>query len=148
MNYGIGKLILIGGRFLRENKIKTAENWQIKMDKEINDWNTCNPNNIVFDSLYIASGEGSGTTVMTITEGNATNKETFCANPTEGQRSLTDANAIRNYNGGRYYLVTNEYEFSPQNKTNDIISKRRTLQRDNNLTPPFNYVRKVCEEKD
>ncbi|WP_163628759.1 fibronectin type III domain-containing protein [Paludibacter sp. 221] len=95
----------------------------------IEDWNSANPDNLVSDTLKIIAGEGSGTYVLTITEGS----ETFSVSPTINERDIYDARWIKLFNGGSpYYQVNGGVGTKP----------RRELNRSNNVNK--NYVKDVC----
>ncbi|HRG54387.1 MAG TPA: hypothetical protein PLL00_16280, partial [Bacteroidia bacterium] len=104
----------------------------------IDNWNKKHQDNLVNDSIFIASGEGQGTKVLTIQEGGAAINETFAMTPQGTQKSIIDALTLRAYNGGAYCTLVVPSEDSkekPYWKVNRV----------NTLNPPFNYVARICE---
>ncbi|MHC1702733.1 MAG: fibronectin type III domain-containing protein [Tenuifilaceae bacterium] len=124
-----------GVQFLRDDKIQWAENRISGYLTTIQKWNEKNPDNIVNDSINIERGDNTGSSVLNIQEGNTTNNETIAINPTGTQRSIQHATALKYYNGGAYCTL----------RRKAITNKPYwTINRLNNLTPPFNYVERVC----
>ncbi len=124
-----------GVQLLRDDKMDWAERRINKYLEIIQKWDAKWPDNPVNDSINIYRGDNVGTTVLTIQEGNTTNNETFAINPTGTQRSIQHATVLKYYNGGSY--CTLRYKTG----TNKPYW---TIDRLNNLNPPFNYVERVC----
>jgi hypothetical protein len=107
---------------------------RITNNKIIDNWNKYNVNDPVSDSLYIAEGEGKGTTVLTITEGNVT----FAVSPTGTQKDIYDARWIKLFNGGGYYY----YVTGGGTKGKPVRYVNRTN------SGGKNYVDNVCGKSD
>ncbi|MCK9562715.1 MAG: hypothetical protein M0R02_08350 [Bacteroidales bacterium] len=123
-----------GVQLLREDKINWAERRINGYLTTIQNWNAANPDNLVNDSIYIERGDNAGSTVLTIQEGNTDNNETFAINPNNTQRSIKHATALKYYNGGAYCTL----------RRKAITNKPYwTINRLNNINPPFNYVERV-----
>ena len=81
--------------------------------------------------------------------GDDTNNESFSIKQQNGERSLKDANAIKYYNGGRYLkLIKEEISTEKSESVKRTIIKRWIVYRNNTNKPPFNYVERICKEKD
>lgn len=124
-----------GVQFLRDDKIDWAERRINGYLTTIQNWNAANPDNPVNDSIKIERGDNAGSTVLTVPEGNTTINETIAINPTGTQRRIQDALTLKYYNGGSYCTL----------RLKQITNKPYwTIDRLNNLNPPFNYVERVC----
>jgi hypothetical protein len=129
-----------GGVEVIEAKKKEVEKAKVRHKKTIDDWDEWHSNNKVGDSLKIIAGEGEGTWVLTIQEGN----EVFAVAPSSGQRNIYDALWIKFYNGGRAYCQVNQ-----ENKN---TKPRREVNRTYKYTDEKGkvheeyYVKKVCSK--
>jgi hypothetical protein len=127
-----------GGVEVIREKEGLVNSYRDNYNRIINSWNRVNQDDLISDSLNIVAGEGVGTRVLTITEGN----EIFVVTPTGNQHDIYDALWIKLFNGGeRYYRVI---EPSP---INEILQKPvRIINRINTLNR--NYVHNVCGQQD
>ncbi len=130
-----------GVQFVRNEKKNWATNRMgryRRVEGPIYSWNEDHPDDEVNDSIFIESGEGAGTKVLTIQEGSTTINETFAISPVGTQKSIIDAITLRAYNGGAYCSL-----FVPSG-----ISGQKPywiVNRVNSQSPPFNYVSRICE---
>ncbi|MEO6904612.1 MAG: hypothetical protein ABI315_15885 [Bacteroidia bacterium] len=126
-----------GVQFLRIDKINWAERRINSYLSTIQKWDKIHNDDLVNDSIYIKSGDNTGSKVLTIQEGTATNNEIFAITPTSTQKRIQNALTLKYYNGGAYCtLLINEITKKPY----------WTIDRLNNQNPPFNYVERICGE--
>ncbi|MBE6340438.1 MAG: hypothetical protein E7069_06855 [Bacteroidales bacterium] len=80
---------------------------------------------------------------------NACTQWSGITNPAQLKRSLKDANAIKYYNGGRYLkLIKEEISTEKSESVKRTFIKRWKVYQNNTNKPPFNYVERICKEKD
>jgi hypothetical protein len=126
-----------GGVEVIREKEDEVERIRENQNNIINQWNQKNLDDTVSDSLEIIAGDGIGTKILTITEG----QETFAVTPTSNQRQIYDAMWIKRFNGGNNYhqiLMPNDV---PE-------EKRKPYRAINRIGNGQNYVEAVCNLND
>jgi hypothetical protein len=126
-----------GGVDVIREKEAEVEKIRENQNNIIKQWNQKNLDDTVSDSLDIIAGDGMGTKVLTITEG----QETFAVTPTSNQRNIYDAMWIKKFNGGNNYHQI----LMPNNVPEEERKPYRAINRIGNGQ---NYVEAVCNRND